>query len=347
MSLTPKAGALALALLVPGAGFANYPDVPPSHWAHDAVTKVTQSGLMRGRVDGRFHGSKAASRYDVAVALAKSLAEIENTWAAHGQSPEDLVPYIEQINLYVADELDHLKQGQRELRAWIHEIKVQLDAQGGRHGVSSQRASMPAVRTPESFRNASAPQASAEKPKQMAASAEKIRDNYGKLVTIEPATQVASTGKLSGWLSNLLGKNKSPPDYRPVASPVAHDSQIGAAIVKSVEEPMTKSEVDLSHEEVGFMSGERSDEEKQATLFLNSLNSTKKANSLNPDEEIASDSDFVPVDSKPPVEVTPVTPATPIASGKGAVGEFVVQDQVLSLSEKSRSILEEMRKRRE
>src|SRR5687767_640992 len=87
---------------MPGLIFAGYPDVPRSHWATPAVDKVGQLGVMTARNDGRFHGSKPATRYEVAAAVAKAMAELENRTVADGRSPEDIVPYIERINLYVA-----------------------------------------------------------------------------------------------------------------------------------------------------------------------------------------------------------------------------------------------------
>jgi hypothetical protein len=96
---------------------------------------------MSGKGDGRFHGDKVATRYDVAVGLAKAVAEFENRLSAEGRNPEDIVPYIERINLYVADELDHLKQGHKELRAAVNEILERLDRR-------DPRSNLPPVPSP-------------------------------------------------------------------------------------------------------------------------------------------------------------------------------------------------------
>lgn len=114
-------------LVMPGLIFAGYPDVPRSHWASPAVDKVAQSGVMTSRSDGRFHGGNPATRYEVASAIARAMAEMENRLVAEGHAPQDIVPYIERINLYVADEIDHLKQSQKELRATVNELLERIE----------------------------------------------------------------------------------------------------------------------------------------------------------------------------------------------------------------------------
>ncbi|MBI4861768.1 MAG: S-layer homology domain-containing protein [Candidatus Riflebacteria bacterium] len=127
MSQHKLAFALVGILVAPGLAWAGYPDVPRSHWAHDAVSKAAQSGIIAAKKDGLFHGEKAASRYDLAVGLAKVMAETENRLMSEGRNTEDIVPYIERINLYVADEIDGLKQAQKEIRARLNEVLERLD----------------------------------------------------------------------------------------------------------------------------------------------------------------------------------------------------------------------------
>jgi hypothetical protein len=49
----------------------SFPDVPPSHWAHDAVDRVTRVGLIEGRPDGTFGGARPVTRYEFAVVMAR------------------------------------------------------------------------------------------------------------------------------------------------------------------------------------------------------------------------------------------------------------------------------------
>jgi hypothetical protein len=51
-----------------------FPDVPRSHWAHEAVYRVTQAGLIEGRPDGTFGGARPVTRYEFAVVMARMFA---------------------------------------------------------------------------------------------------------------------------------------------------------------------------------------------------------------------------------------------------------------------------------
>lgn len=53
------------------------PDVPPGHWAASAVRRVSQKKIMAGEPDGKFHGEKPVTRYELAVALDRMVRYIE------------------------------------------------------------------------------------------------------------------------------------------------------------------------------------------------------------------------------------------------------------------------------
>ncbi|MFZ5647608.1 MAG: glucosaminidase domain-containing protein [Bacillota bacterium] len=46
-----------------------FPDVPPGHWAAEAVDGLKNAGIIRGDQDGKFRGDSPATRYEVAVML--------------------------------------------------------------------------------------------------------------------------------------------------------------------------------------------------------------------------------------------------------------------------------------
>jgi hypothetical protein len=50
-------------------------DVPPGHWAYDAVQSLIREGILRGYPDGSFRGRKPVTRYEFAVALRDALQE--------------------------------------------------------------------------------------------------------------------------------------------------------------------------------------------------------------------------------------------------------------------------------
>lgn len=51
-----------------------YYDVPRGHWAEAAVAGLTQKGILEGYPDGRFDGTRATTRYEMAVFGARLLA---------------------------------------------------------------------------------------------------------------------------------------------------------------------------------------------------------------------------------------------------------------------------------
>jgi len=54
-----------------------YPDVPPEHWARNAVEKTTKLGLLTGFPDGYFHGNENLTRYQAAMVLYRLIQYIQ------------------------------------------------------------------------------------------------------------------------------------------------------------------------------------------------------------------------------------------------------------------------------
>ncbi len=48
-------------------------DLPQTHWAYDSVRELTDLGVLTGYPDGRFDGTRAATRYEVSVIAARLL----------------------------------------------------------------------------------------------------------------------------------------------------------------------------------------------------------------------------------------------------------------------------------
>ncbi|MGE5575839.1 MAG: S-layer homology domain-containing protein [Syntrophothermus sp.] len=70
-------GLLVLAMAFPAFAAAeapaSFPDVPPGHWAYDAVNKLLKAGLMIGYPDKTFGGDKPITRYEAALVIARYL----------------------------------------------------------------------------------------------------------------------------------------------------------------------------------------------------------------------------------------------------------------------------------
>ncbi|ADI14590.1 S-layer homology domain-containing protein [Truepera radiovictrix] len=52
-------------------------DLPDTHWAYRAVRALTELGILTGYPDGRFDGTRAATRYELAVVAARLLERLE------------------------------------------------------------------------------------------------------------------------------------------------------------------------------------------------------------------------------------------------------------------------------
>lgn len=67
----------ALLLSMSAIAFAQeFPDVPPDHWAYDAVQELVDAGIIQGYPDGTFGGKRAMTRYEFAEAMAKAIPVI-------------------------------------------------------------------------------------------------------------------------------------------------------------------------------------------------------------------------------------------------------------------------------
>lgn len=104
-----------LSALVFSAGIAvgaPFKDVPTSHWAYDAIHKLSASGVFQGVTPEKFAGNKGVSRYELAVTTARLLARVEQVMQNEdGTSKlvtkEDLVS-IEKLQKEFSDELASL-----------------------------------------------------------------------------------------------------------------------------------------------------------------------------------------------------------------------------------------------
>ncbi|MFH1452583.1 MAG: S-layer homology domain-containing protein [Armatimonadota bacterium] len=83
-----------------------FPDVPANHWGRDAVAQLAAKGIIEGYPDGTFKGDRHATRWEMAVALARLLAKCEQMWSTFA-TKEDLEA-LKQLVSQLRDELDAL-----------------------------------------------------------------------------------------------------------------------------------------------------------------------------------------------------------------------------------------------
>lgn len=87
-----------------------FPDTKDSHWASDAVRALAAKGLLEGYPDGTFKGDRSASRYEIAMVIARLLAkeaQIEATFATQADRQQlqalltELRPELETLGIRV------------------------------------------------------------------------------------------------------------------------------------------------------------------------------------------------------------------------------------------------------
>lgn len=65
-----------------------FPDVPENHWARDAVATLAAKGIVEGYPDGTFKGDRAATRWEVAMMVARLLGQMEQEHATFATKAE-------------------------------------------------------------------------------------------------------------------------------------------------------------------------------------------------------------------------------------------------------------------
>lgn len=100
---------LALAMVVsmfrPAMSAPMFPDVPDM-WAKDAVAALAAKGILEGYPDGTFKGDRAATRYEVAMIVARLLAKMEQENATFATKAD--LDELRRLVMQLKDELDAL-----------------------------------------------------------------------------------------------------------------------------------------------------------------------------------------------------------------------------------------------
>jgi len=93
-------------LVAPAFAAPLFGDVPDEHWAKDAVANLAAKGLVEGYPDGTFKGDRAATRYELAMVVARFLAKNDQEHATFATKAdlEELRKLVNQLK----DELDAL-----------------------------------------------------------------------------------------------------------------------------------------------------------------------------------------------------------------------------------------------
>lgn len=108
-----------LLLLITSGVMAQTADVPPGHWAYDAVQTLIQRGYLTAGADGLFRGDEPVSRFDLASVVARMLDDIE----------------AGRVQIGTAADVEMLRRLEGEFRAELvqwYEARRQLEESHGR-----------------------------------------------------------------------------------------------------------------------------------------------------------------------------------------------------------------------
>ncbi|MFN7697796.1 MAG: S-layer homology domain-containing protein [Deltaproteobacteria bacterium] len=85
----------------------SFPDVPSSHWAHEAIGRASRAGFLRGYPDGTFRPNQTISRAEVIAALVSGLRLSGGSWTTTSRRWGDAgaVPTWARNAVATADEL--------------------------------------------------------------------------------------------------------------------------------------------------------------------------------------------------------------------------------------------------
>ncbi len=99
-----------------------FTDLPPDHWAYDAVEKLTREGYMDGYLDGSFKGRKVITRYELSLILARILEKMESIKVTGGDVSEDAQAIAKKLAHEFKDELNSLGIRVEEIETKLKKI---------------------------------------------------------------------------------------------------------------------------------------------------------------------------------------------------------------------------------
>lgn len=112
-----------LLILVSGGVLAQTSDVPPGHWAYDAVRTLIDRGYLDVSDDGAFRGDSTVSRYDLAGVVARMLNDIEQG----------------RVQISAAADVEMLRQLEMEFRAELVRWNLERDQLEAAHGQTQRQ----------------------------------------------------------------------------------------------------------------------------------------------------------------------------------------------------------------
>ena len=123
------------------AGAAKFSDVPPGHWAEEAVYKLADEGIILGFPDGTYRGNEFLTRYQAALLIYRLLERLraefgagadQETLAALRAAVQELAAELASLGVRVSALEDNAanKSDVAELKACVEKLKKQIGSGG-------------------------------------------------------------------------------------------------------------------------------------------------------------------------------------------------------------------------
>ncbi|MDD2714313.1 MAG: S-layer homology domain-containing protein [Candidatus Wallbacteria bacterium] len=85
-----------------------FTDIPKNHWAVQAVSELSERGIITGFPNGTFQGGKTVTRYDLAVVIARLVENLHTTPGLKAKLGKADLSSIKKLTVEFADELSLL-----------------------------------------------------------------------------------------------------------------------------------------------------------------------------------------------------------------------------------------------
>ncbi len=129
--------AFVLSIAAPAFAAGPFKDVPKGHWAYKAVEQAVEAGILQG-YDGKFHGGKTLTRYQMAIVVSRMLNRIETS--PSGKYGKKDIENLEALVIEFADELALLNVKVSTLEDAFQAMKKDVDAMKAAHDSKDQHA---------------------------------------------------------------------------------------------------------------------------------------------------------------------------------------------------------------
>ena len=128
-------------------------DVPPSHWAYNAVQDLSGKGLIKGYPpDNRFLGKRPLTRYEMATIIERVLARMDDllnqkasksdldNLQKSGAEIRDLVNEFKKELLVIGTDLDRAKSDLAALKVQLDDLTTRVNAQDAKIDAAAKAA---------------------------------------------------------------------------------------------------------------------------------------------------------------------------------------------------------------